>query len=194
MPIVISASDLERLATLHVASVPDSIVTLLGARYARAFYRYISSSASELILLERSAQGVVQGVAVLSFEPATLSRRLFIHTPFLFYAFPACLGLARRLLAGRAASQSEAAVAKPTTELILLFVDARVRGQGLGAKLIARTTETLRSRNVQTFCVKTLAAEENRALDFYAANRFEKDGKVWEFGQEFQRFSRNTDP
>ncbi len=49
----LNSADLDRLATLHRESLPDSAVSGFGQAYARAFYHYVRYREKELLILHR---------------------------------------------------------------------------------------------------------------------------------------------
>jgi hypothetical protein len=119
---------------MHLEALPQSLVSLVGERYARAFYRYCSGSAHELVLVERDG-GALAAACLVSLEPDTLSRRLLKRTPLLLLS-PFALGRLplTQLLRGALRPSGPAQPRGP--ELLLIFTLAEARGQGLGARLL----------------------------------------------------------
>ncbi len=173
---VLGERDIARLARMHVDALPESMVSLFGEPYARAFYRYCASSAEELLLVERE-RGELSGACLVSLMPDTLSRRLLTRTPLLLFA-----PLAARRLPLRAMLQGmlrgAARPAEPSTprapEILLIFTIPEARSQGLGARLLARCEQELLSRGLQQLLVRTRDDPANRAIKFYERAQFKR--------------------
>ena len=107
----------------------------------------------------------------MSLAPETLSRRLLARTPLLL-----CAPLAIRRLPLRAmllgATQPAAPSQPPGPEILLIFTVPELRGQGLGARLLARCEQLLLARGLATVLVKTRDDAANRALKFYERAQF----------------------
>jgi ribosomal protein S18 acetylase RimI-like enzyme len=162
--------DIRQLARMHVEALPDSLVSQVGERYARAFYRYAVASPHEVILTAR-AGGSLSGACMMSLAPDTLSRRLLVRTPLALFAPFAIRRLPlRALLLGSAASE----VQPPGPEILLIFTVPEVRSRGLGAQLLARCEALLVARGVDRLLVKTRDDPANRALAFYERARFHR--------------------
>jgi ribosomal protein S18 acetylase RimI-like enzyme len=167
---VLREGDIARLARMHVAALPESLVSLLGERYARAFYRYCATTSEELLLLERE-RGELVGACLVSLEPETLSRRLLTRTPLLFFAPLALRRLPlRAMLLGAARSADPQQPRGP--EILLIFTVPEQRSQGLGARLLGSCEQQLLSRGLQRVLVKTRDEAANRALKFYERAQF----------------------
>jgi GNAT superfamily N-acetyltransferase len=184
--------DVALLARMHVEALPESLVTLVGERYARAFYRHLGASVAELVLLERDAAGALVGACIVSTEPATLSRRLLVRTPLALMA-PLALhrlplgGLVRGALGGRDA----AAPAQPDgPEILLVFTVPERRGSGVGARLLARAETLLAERGFRRLLVKTRDDPANRALGFYEREGFVRRASVTKLGKRLVLFEK----
>src|SRR5271165_2214408 len=77
--------EIQEIARLQRMVLPDAIPSLLGFRYTCAFYRFALGSADEAVVTDRS-DGKVVALAVVTFAPKTLMRRLVLNTPLLFAA------------------------------------------------------------------------------------------------------------
>lgn len=189
-------ADIARLAELHRECLPDSVVSRLGAAYARSFYWYVSRSRTELLELERDAQGRISSAAVVSLDPRGMTRRLLFGTrlvPSLVLRGPALLA---GMLRGRPASGGGAGDAATLRdvhdmpELILIYSSGAARSQGIGARLIERLEARLRALGVRRYQVKTVSDPGNRALSFYARNGFVADAVLEQRGERFQVFTK----
>jgi ribosomal protein S18 acetylase RimI-like enzyme len=189
--------DLDRVAALHRACLPRSVVTVLGSRYARAFYRYLDGSPEELLVVRHDESGEPVAGAVLSLAPETLDRRLLIGTPLLPCAItrvPALsrLGLTtlRRTTTGAKTGTEEGRGRPALPQLILLFTAERARGRGHATALLARLEERLQQQGVGRYEVRTEADPVNPALAFYRTRGFTDTGTVVRFGTLFQVLTR----
>jgi ribosomal protein S18 acetylase RimI-like enzyme len=191
--------DIHGIAALHVACLTDSIVTALGIRYARSFYRYMTRSGDEFVLVQRDAAGSIIAAAVVSLSPTTLNRRLLLRTSLLAWfliRLPRMLGLLRRPATGSSgqARPEWTEVPADMPELILIYASAHARGRGLGRALIQQVERRLREALVSEYQVRTVADASNRALAFYRTNNFQPAGNAVKQGKFFQVFTRKLDP
>ena len=167
---VLDEGDIARLARMHVAALPESLISLLGERYARAFYRYCATTPQELLLLERE-RGELSGACLVSLEPETLSRRLLLRTPLLLSSPLAVRRLPlQAMLLGGARSADPPQPRGP--EILLIFTVPELRSQGLGARLLRCCEQQLLSRGLHRVLVKTRDDAANRALQFYERAQF----------------------
>ena len=188
--------DIADLAALHISCLSDSAVAVLGPRYARSFYRYVTSSGREIAFVERNGARRIVAAAVISLEPATLNRRLLLHTSLL-------VSLLRHprhtlaLLSGHRedhAPPPDAANALPLPEMILIYTSSEERGRGRGTALIEQAERRLRQLGVAAYQVKTVASASNPALAFYRNRNFTPSGTSFTLGRQFQVFTRRLDP
>jgi ribosomal protein S18 acetylase RimI-like enzyme len=189
------APDVDALARLHVACLPDSLVTVLGARYARSFYRYVTRSPREVTVIERDDAGNVVAAAVVSLEPSSLNRRLMLQTsllPSLLLNVPALLALFRSSFGtpGDSTTSEGAPAELPRPEMILIFTAPEVRRQGRAATLVRRAEQRLVQLGIPAYQVRTVLSPSNRALDFYRDLQFAPAGTAVRFGTRFQVFTK----
>ena len=188
--------DIEDLARLHVACLTDSAIGALGVAYVRSFYRYVTRSEREIAVVQRNHAGRIVAAAVVSLEPATLTRRLLWHTSLLVSAaanvwrLPALLSPAGRSTAPASSSRTEAPSTTP--EMILLFTSADERRNGLASALIEQVEHDLQQRQVSEYQVMTVA-DATAALAFYRAQHFTPSGTSFRLGKSFQVFTRKLD-
>lgn len=188
--------DIAALAALHVASIPDSLIGVLGERYVRSFYRYVARSSSEFVVMERDAAGTIVAAAVVSLEPDTLNGRLLRHTawlPAMMRRAPWVLSMvwqSARRPRGVAPAPRGGRELAAVPELILMFTAPGMRSRGRGAALLRQVDATLRQRDVGTYIVRTISDPANRALGFYRANGFEPSGMSYRLGTAFQILTR----
>jgi GNAT superfamily N-acetyltransferase len=181
----VDGRDIAELAALHAACLTDSSVTALGPGYIRSFYRYIIRSDRELAFVERNESGRIVAAAVVSLEPATLNRRLLLHTSLLvgLVTHPASL-----LTLAFARSRGPSNHSLP--ELILIYTSVDERGRGHATALLEQAERRMRERNVTEYQVKTVADPANPALAFYRRRAFTPSGTSFTLGRQFQVFTR----
>lgn len=158
------------VARLHSESLADSMVSVLGSKVVARYYEFLVGSELEAVFVCRR-QGRVVGAAVLSEDPDTLSRRFLSNgSPVLLWH--AVVGaarspaVARRLVLSMREPKPLGAL-EGLPEVVQLFVDPAVRGLGAGREVLGEVESHLRGSARRAYFVKTLAAADNRALDFY---------------------------
>ena len=191
----LSEADLARIAELHVASIEDSIPTMLGARYARAFFGYLARAPFESLFVER-IQGRIESVCVVSFAPDTVYLRTLRATlPQLVLCAAAALlrsGRFRRFLLRFVVDLLRGAAGQPhAPEITYIFTNAERRSRGIGQRLVQRVDRYLRERGVSAYYVRTIDEASNRALGFYDAQGFQRIGRQEEGGRPFAVFQKS---
>jgi len=189
-------SDSNRLARLHVDSLPESLVSRLGVSYAKRFYRYLAGSKDEFVLVGRDGSEIASA-CVVSLDPASLNRRLVWHTglplwaALRFWRFP-WLHLGSSAANGHettSANRGQSDLAH-LPELILIFTDANARGRGWGSELLARCEVQLSERGIFDYTLKTLDDPANRAIAFYGRHGFAEFERVRKMGKAFRVFRK----
>ncbi|MDA1185864.1 MAG: GNAT family N-acetyltransferase [Acidobacteria bacterium] len=189
----LDAADFDRMAWLHVDSIDDSLPALLGVGFSDRLYRFLARSPDETLFPER-VDGRIESVCVLSFAPASLHGRilrgtlpvLVLHALSAFVMRPDFRTFLRRSVAeARRDVESPAA-----PEITYIFTNGRLRGHGLGARLLARVETYLRDRGETACFVKTLDTADNRAIAFYEENGFAPIGTRAEAGRRFVQFQK----
>jgi GNAT superfamily N-acetyltransferase len=182
-----SASDLERLVTLHRSCLPRSILSLLGDRAVTRYYAYVAASSDELVAVAR-IDGTCEAGCVVSLTPSSLLRRFALHAPT---ALAAELG--RGLLASRELRRrcllrlSEAPPAGPADlpELVQIFTNAQRRGHGLGAELVRFCEDSLRGLGVAAYTIHTERDDNEAGIRFYRREGFTITGEARSFGDYY---------
>jgi ribosomal protein S18 acetylase RimI-like enzyme len=182
----VSEQDVARLAALHVNILPRSLVSRLGLRYTRTFYGYVARSPREVLCVARDRDGLVRAGLVLSFDPASLQRRLLLATPLApaIAVRPWVVALRSMLRDLLLAGTGEDLLGE-RPELIIIFVDRVFQGRGLGRELVAQLEAALAERKIGSYFVKTEDQPGNRALDFYTRTGFRRLGCVERHGIPF---------
>lgn len=182
------------LVALHMSSLPDSTVSALGRRYARSFYRYVTRSDKEFTVVERNGNGSIVAAAVLSLEPATLNRRLLLHTSLGVQLLTRPRVFLPLVFGGVGMKKDEEVAATAgMPEIILLYTRADQRGRGRGTALIAQIEARLRDLRITAYQVKTISQPSNPALAFYRNRNFTLSGSSAALGRHFQVFIRRLD-
>lgn len=194
----LNSADLDRLATLHRASLPDSAVSGFGQAYARAFYRYVETSEKELLILHRAADGQLDGAGVVSLEPQSMEQRLALATPLLIHALlhPRWfLVKVYGVLFGHADDDAREVTAKVRgiPELLIIYADSERRDAGVGSDLLYNIEAALVAKGITHYCVRTLDDPANRALGFYAKHGFEALGRALGFRVFAKTLTRNQE-
>jgi GNAT superfamily N-acetyltransferase len=176
----LSASDIERLAALQVATLPTSLVSRLGRDYAAAFYRFLETSPQERLFVARDGDGLIVAGCVTSLDITTLQRRLLTGTPLLGAFLPRTFKLLPQMLRGGGGASPKGA------ELVLLFTDPSERGRGHAGVLVAQAEAALRERGVTRYSVRTFDDPTDPALRFYLRKGFARAGSFIANGAAFQ--------
>lgn len=165
----IAPSDANRLADLHIQSLPSRLLPLLGRSYLQAFYRFIAQSDHEQLYVSRSNDGIAACCIVTSDETSVLSRavratlvqfiwatlrRFFVSAHFR----QACFSV---LKSGRRSSLAP--------QILVLFTDPTQAGHGIGRLLVDYVCNTLDSDALYT---KTEDGEDKATINFYQKNGF----------------------
>ena len=180
----IGEADIARLAELQRALLPGSMVSRFGAAYARAFYRFAVRSPLECVTVERDASGRVIAGCVVSFDIASLSKRLALRTPLLLAAMLRPWVLLSAFGGGGPSGAGE-------TELVLLFTDPAAQGTGAGRRLVERCDALARRRGLASYVVRTLSDPASPAYRFYLARGFAPVGEFKSYGQMFALMRRS---
>jgi GNAT superfamily N-acetyltransferase len=192
---MLDARSLDEVARLHAQCLPDSIVVALGGAYVKSFYRFMSRSDQELLVIQRRDDGAAIAVAVVSLTPATLPRRLLFGTSLI----PSAIRRLPRLIAAALAPRRDharsherggASIPARRPQLILIFTAVAERGKGHGTALLREIEGRLRDRGITEYEVRTEARPSNPALAFYRDRGFVPDGLSMRFGTSFQVLRR----
>lgn len=188
--------DLERLGRLHVSALPASLVSKLGNRFARDFYRYVASSNEEILCCVRGEDGLVQGASVVSLEPQSLDTRLAKRTTLLLWAMVRVWRLPLRSLLRDwlgGADQPSPQLPSDLPELVHIFAAPDCQGKGVGSRVLDRSEAALKERGVPAYCLKTEDDPGNPALRFYARHGFAERGRFALHGLQFVMLEKRLD-
>jgi ribosomal protein S18 acetylase RimI-like enzyme len=206
-------ADVARVAALHRACLPDSILSALGDAGVARYYAYALGSPHEHAFVVRDAGSAV-AACVLSTAPHTMLRRFALHAPGalarelaggliaspplrrrlgarLAEAARAILGLAepvRRSPQGEDRARSRvipAAVEPALPEVTQIFTDPAHRGRGLGAILLGAAESVLRATGHRAYCIHTLRDDNDAGIRFYRREGFSQAGTARSFGDHY---------
>lgn len=188
----LSRSDIHTLAELHRECLPESMVTQLGIAYVKSFYQYVLRSESEFLLIRRRNEKICTA-CVVSLEPKSLSRRLFLETPLalsLLMRLPHLLKKNLSRTRGKALSDSAQPVGRfseieKIPELLLIYSSSHVRGQGLGAEIMKECEAELMKRGFDQYSLKTIEDDSNQATRFYQRQGLQKQYSIHKHGRLF---------
>ena len=188
----LNSKDIVKIAEIHLKTMDDSIISLLGFSYTKKFYQFIARSEREITAIKRDGAGEVVAACITSLEPHSLGKRLMFHTPlwfFLiisFYRLPWIKILFRMKQVLNTEIVESIELIRRSPELILIFSDPSKQGKGIGTNLVLKTEEHLLSLNTPFYQVRTLDNPNNRALRFYQKCNFQKLEKSEKQGRIFQ--------
>ncbi len=182
-----AAEDLSPLAALHVACLPDSLLSSLGLHAVRRYYEYAAGASTEVIFRAREGEGVV-AACVLSHAPESLLARFATHAPLrlvaeLFREAARTPDLRHRLLLRLKERDSGPHLDVP--EIVQIFTSAEYRGRGIGRLLLQACEESLRRRRVPAYMIRTHRDDNEAGIRFYTKEGFTPAGETLSFGERF---------
>ena len=135
-----SSRDADPISRLHYQSIKTGFLASLGENFLRSLYRGLIEDPTAVVLVARDPGGEVVGFVAGSADTKTSFRRI-LQKRFLamgISALPAILAVPGRTREAfetlRYGSMEEEEL--PPAELMSMAVDARVRSQGLGRRLV----------------------------------------------------------
>ncbi len=180
-----TARDVRPIAALHIASLPDSMISMLGPAAVERYYDLVTTSATEHVFVARA--GGLAAACVLTLEPQTVMGRFVRHAPLRFAADLARQSLAaafrRRLLARLEEAGDSAGPGVP--EVTQIFTDAAQRGRGLGSALLRACEDRLRALGQNSYCIHTLRNANDAGIRFYRREGFTDSGTSRSFGDDY---------
>lgn len=182
------AADIDRLAALHRASLPRSILSVLGQPAVVRYYRQVLGSRDELVAIARNERGTIDAGVVVSRAPGTLLQRFARAAPVVL-----ATELGKNLLASgdlrrrfaRRLRESEAPGTAGIPELVQIFTDASLRGRGIGADLVRSCEDALRRERVPAYVIRTHRDDNDAGIRFYRRLGFTIIGETRSFGDHY---------
>jgi ribosomal protein S18 acetylase RimI-like enzyme len=184
-------ADVVRVAALHRACLPGSILSALGDAGVARYYAFALASPHERAFVVRDAGGAV-AACVVSTAPHTMLRRFALHAPgalarelarALIAGGPLRRRMAARLAEGGAKAVAAVAPSPPTVPPI--FTDPEQRGRGLGARLLGAVESSLRAADHRAYCIHTLRDDNDAGIRFYRREGFSQAGTTRSFGDHY---------
>lgn len=176
-------SAIPELALLHIDSLPDSLLSVIGVGFLEDFYQAALQSKHEDVFV-RMVDGHVVACGLFSAEPYSMSKRLIKGRMFLaiigrFWDLSFVYRLMSVVFAKNAASE-----VKP--ELVFFYTASTYRGAGFGREILKDIHAVMSARSIPSYLVKTLSDSGNAAIDFYLRNGFKKSNCINYAGHEYQ--------
>lgn len=181
---------LDEIVSVHVEAFPGFLLTELGPRFLREYYRCVDEY-SQGILVDESDAGGCLGFVAGFVDPASFYRALRRRRARLGLAAAAGL-VARphRLMAVvadylRAGAAASGPADSATAELSSLAVRPRAAGRGVGTRLVGRFLAAARDRGAARVILTTDADGNESVNGFYSglgftcARRFEARPGRW---------------
>jgi ribosomal protein S18 acetylase RimI-like enzyme len=190
------AGDVARVAALHRACLPGSILTALGDAGVARYYALVLASPHDHVFVVRDPGDADRAVAacVLTTAAPTLLRRFALHAPGALARELAGELVASRPLRGRLRARLGEAVrgladrgppAPALPEVTQIFTDAAARGRGLGARLLGAAEAGLRAAGHRAYCIHTLRDDNDAGIRFYRREGFSATGTTTSFGDHY---------
>ncbi|MFZ5893988.1 MAG: GNAT family N-acetyltransferase [Myxococcota bacterium] len=171
-----SSTELRRLAHLHAATLPGSILGNMGANTLVRYYAWVLNSGTEELFVAGREEGI-WGAAVVSMDPGSVTNRFVGSSPLRFgseltRALAHRPVLRRQVLAFAREKLSAPSADASLPELMQIFVDGSRAGRSIGSELLSRVEESLRQQRVAEYCVRTLRDNNAATLNFYRRRGF----------------------
>lgn len=170
-----------QIAKAHIQCLPESLLSDIGVRFVKAFYRAACQSDQEH-LIARFENDVLAGVAFVSLNADSLTSRLMTPRMYISLAFSMLIpSIASRVVKTFMASSEDSNV----PELVFFFSTPEFRGKGIGKRLLCDVVEALQERSLDTYAIKTLDSPDNQAIEFYSRNGFERQKSFSHAGHQY---------
>jgi GNAT superfamily N-acetyltransferase len=192
-----AVGDAPRLAQLHAACLPASILTELGREGLVRYYEMVTSSSHEHVLIGSTGSTGIAAACVLSLSPQTVLRRFAMRSPTTLARDLATRAMQSGDLRQRLVSRlREAVAAEPpflqssgsdriVPEVTQVFTDAAHRGHGLGRALLRACEALLRDLGHIHYCIHTLRDDNDGGIRFYRREGFILTGTSRSFGDHY---------
>lgn len=178
--------DIQEIARLQRAVLPDAVTSRLGFWYTCTFYRFALRSPDEAVVVDRDG-GRAVALAVATFAPKTLMRRLALNTSLLLVVLarliqlrlwsviidlilaPAPAALPAEIIGGGKSDD--------VPELLILCTAPDARGRGHAGRLLDQIEALMRARGATRYTVRTFDDDDSAAFQFYTAKGFTAYGR-----------------
>ncbi|MEH6632268.1 MAG: GNAT family N-acetyltransferase [Halopseudomonas aestusnigri] len=186
-PAAFSDADISRLVSLHMQSLPTSIIARLGKGVTESFYRFVINNDNDILIITRDDNSQIIAAGFVSLDPDKLEKGLKTNLETLFYT---ALNFFKVPLSTFFSIRGNL-TAPLQPELIYLFCDSKLRSRGVGRKLLEQIEMELQSISLSDYFVKTLEGENNKAINFYEANDFHPCGEETLHGLHYVVFKKS---
>lgn len=178
------------LAGLHRQSLPRSALSALSDRRLVAFYRNVARSERDFIYLLIAGAEVRAGCVLFADVKAALHAHLGLTDKLrLLTGSLSLTGMLRRM------RQPRGDLFASDLELAYMFTSPALRGTGLGAQLLSQAMGDIQARMPgQVVTVATEHSPDNRAVDFYLKNNFQRLGTRLQGDKEMLVMTYNQGP
>lgn len=180
-------ADVARLAALHRACLPGSILSALGDAGVARYYRFALASPVEHVLVARGEPGVVAGCVLSTAAPTLLWRFARAAPAALVRDLAGALASRRVRRRFRARLVEVAGRGAPLAlpEVTQIFTDRDRRGGGVGAALLRAAEAMLRDGGHRAYCVHTLRDDNDAGIRFYRREGFTPTAATRSFGDHY---------
>ncbi len=178
---IVSDSEFSQIKKLHILSLEDSMITLLGENVVENYYKFVSESEDDCLFLVNEKENVI-GTCMLSHKPNSVTKRMAKKYPFLIL-----FAVLKQILISsknrkkifqfllKKSESPKSILGLP--EVIQIFTDINYRNKKIGTRLIEQVETHLKNRNENKYYLKTFDDPNNLALLFYKKRNFREVGK-----------------
>ncbi len=181
----ISKKDSPIIAKIHMQSLSDDFLPSLGVDFLSAFYQGVIGRPKVFGFLD-TQKGKISGFVV-----GTSNMELFfkdtISSNFISLFYHLLLALIKKPSIIKNVAETLFYTAKdrgPVAELVIIAVDNRFRGKGIGKKLVLALEEEMKKRKIKGYKL-TVTKRNKAANEFYKSigfkqfSEFELYNKSW---------------
>jgi len=169
----LSKSDIEVMADIHLATLKNDILPLLGRSFLVKFYTYINRSNCESIYTIRK-NNIVVAACIVSYEVETLMKRV-VKNLFFSLVFAVLMMLFKKISFFTYVKNiflSKEGVRISGTGIVYIFVSPGFQNTGVGTRILKEAETLLIKNNQKQIHVKTINHKKNGAINFYLKNGF----------------------
>ena len=188
-------SELERITALHIMCQEEAIINFLGPKFVSAFYNFADQSQSEYVFVSRKNQTIV-GVCIMSLDMHNLVAKMRSQIPLTIIikgllSWKFLMKVTNIFFYKIKNSKYKNGRQINLPEVLYIFTDPKVQGEGIGTALLATCEACLKTMGIKDYVVKTWTSEAHPAVKFYKKNGFVEDKKVINNGKVLQ-FMKKT--
>ncbi|KAA3607027.1 MAG: N-acetyltransferase [Calditrichaeota bacterium] len=177
----LSKKDLTEITKMHIDSLEDSMLTILGESVVFNYYKFISESNLDCLFLVKEGDTVI-GTCMISHEPNSITKRMALKYPIVILS-----SVLKQIIISsdnrkkifqfldKDNEAPKSVLGLP--EVIQIFTNSNYRNRRIGSRLLEQVESYLKKRNEKVYCLKTLDKVDNLALHFYSKRNFVEVGK-----------------